>query len=94
MGMKLRGNKITRTVNQKKKTFEGMSHDFSVATKISKCEIAHPKLRNPLPFFVLASLFGSLLIRPPPKLAGRQTQQDRQKVMDFVLGFLMAGDEE
>lgn len=42
----------------------------------------------------LATLFASLLIRPPPSSASRQTQQDRQKAIDFVLGFLMAGDEE
>lgn len=42
----------------------------------------------------LASLFASLLIRPPPKLVSRQTAHDRQKAIDFVLGFLMAGDEE
>uniref|UniRef100_A0A3P9HVD0 phosphoinositide 5-phosphatase n=1 Tax=Oryzias latipes TaxID=8090 RepID=A0A3P9HVD0_ORYLA len=42
----------------------------------------------------LITLFASLLIRPPPSSASRQTQQDRQKAIDFVLGFLMAGDEE
>lgn len=41
-----------------------------------------------------ATLFASLLIRPPPNLAGKQTPQDRQKTNDFILGFLMAGDED
>ncbi|TWW55226.1 inositol polyphosphate 5-phosphatase OCRL isoform X1 [Takifugu flavidus] len=49
---------------------------------------------NNLTASLLATLFASLLIRPPPNLAGRQTQQDRQKAIDFILGFLMAGDEE
>uniref|UniRef100_A0A671WBW8 phosphoinositide 5-phosphatase n=1 Tax=Sparus aurata TaxID=8175 RepID=A0A671WBW8_SPAAU len=40
------------------------------------------------------TLFASLLIRPPPNMVGRQTPNDRQKTIDFVLGFLMAGDEE
>ncbi|XP_064185340.1 inositol polyphosphate 5-phosphatase OCRL isoform X2 [Anguilla rostrata] len=42
----------------------------------------------------LATLFASLLIRPPPNVAGRQSGQDRQKAIDFVLGFLMGGDVE
>uniref|UniRef100_A0A672FZ32 phosphoinositide 5-phosphatase n=1 Tax=Salarias fasciatus TaxID=181472 RepID=A0A672FZ32_SALFA len=44
-----------------------------------------------------ASLIGKrplLLIRPPPNLVGRQTSHERQKAIDFILGFLMAGDEE
>lgn len=44
--------------------------------------------------FTLATLFASLLIRPPPNFVGRQTSHERQKAIDFVLGFLMAGDEE
>uniref|UniRef100_A0A671Q5W7 phosphoinositide 5-phosphatase n=1 Tax=Sinocyclocheilus anshuiensis TaxID=1608454 RepID=A0A671Q5W7_9TELE len=43
---------------------------------------------------LLATLFASLLIRPPPNLAGKQTQHDRQKANDFILGFLMGGDED
>lgn len=43
---------------------------------------------------ILATLFASLLIRPPPNVVGRQTPHDRQKAIDFILGFLMAGDEE
>uniref|UniRef100_A0A3P9HVN9 phosphoinositide 5-phosphatase n=1 Tax=Oryzias latipes TaxID=8090 RepID=A0A3P9HVN9_ORYLA len=49
---------------------------------------------NNLTASLIATLFASLLIRPPPSSASRQTQQDRQKAIDFVLGFLMAGDEE
>uniref|UniRef100_A0A8D0A756 phosphoinositide 5-phosphatase n=1 Tax=Sander lucioperca TaxID=283035 RepID=A0A8D0A756_SANLU len=41
-----------------------------------------------------ASLIGILLIRPPPNLMGRQTPHERQKAIDFILGFLMAGDDE
>lgn len=43
---------------------------------------------------ILATLFAGLLIRPPPNLTSRQTSQERQKAIDFVLGFLMAGDED
>lgn len=49
---------------------------------------------NNLTASLLATLFASLLIRPPPNLVGRQTSHDRQKAIDFVLGFLMAGEEE
>ncbi|KAM6952283.1 inositol polyphosphate 5-phosphatase OCRL isoform 1-T1 [Lycodopsis pacificus] len=49
---------------------------------------------NNLTASLIATLFASLLIRPPPKLMGRQTPHDRQKSIDFILGFLMAGDEE
>ncbi|XP_038555041.1 inositol polyphosphate 5-phosphatase OCRL isoform X1 [Micropterus salmoides] len=49
---------------------------------------------NNLTASLIATLFASLLIRPPPKLMGRQTPQERQKAIDFILGFLMAGDEE
>ncbi|XP_069387541.1 inositol polyphosphate 5-phosphatase OCRL isoform X3 [Paralichthys olivaceus] len=49
---------------------------------------------NNLTASLIASLFASLLIRPPPNLVGRQTSHERQKAIDFVLGFLMAGDEE
>lgn len=41
-----------------------------------------------------ATLFASLLVRPPPNLAGKQTSHDRQKANHFILGFLMAGDED
>ncbi|KAM9849522.1 inositol polyphosphate 5-phosphatase OCRL [Aulostomus maculatus] len=49
---------------------------------------------NNLTASLIATLFASLLIRPPPFLVSRQTSHDRQKAIDFVLGFLMAGDEE
>nr|XP_057931305.1 inositol polyphosphate 5-phosphatase OCRL isoform X1 [Doryrhamphus excisus] len=49
---------------------------------------------NNLTAGLIATLFASLLIRPPPSMASRQTAHDRQKAIDFVLGFLMAGDEE
>ncbi|XP_037117609.1 inositol polyphosphate 5-phosphatase OCRL isoform X1 [Syngnathus acus] len=49
---------------------------------------------NNLTASLIATLFASLLIRPPPSMAGRQTSHDRQKAIDFVLGFLMSGDEE
>ncbi len=44
--------------------------------------------------FSTATLFASLLVRPPPNLAGKQTSHDRQKASDFILGFLMGGDED
>ncbi|XP_068596400.1 inositol polyphosphate 5-phosphatase OCRL [Brachionichthys hirsutus] len=49
---------------------------------------------NNLTASLIATLFASLLIRPPPKLVRKQTPQDRQKAIDFILGFLMAADEE
>uniref|UniRef100_A0A8C4E514 phosphoinositide 5-phosphatase n=1 Tax=Dicentrarchus labrax TaxID=13489 RepID=A0A8C4E514_DICLA len=49
---------------------------------------------NNLTASLIATLFASLLIRPPPNLVGKQTPHDRQKAIDFILGFLMAGDEE
>ncbi|XP_068181822.1 inositol polyphosphate 5-phosphatase OCRL isoform X2 [Antennarius striatus] len=49
---------------------------------------------NNLTASLIATLFASLLIRPPPNLARRQTPHDRQKAIDFILGFLMAADEE
>ncbi|XP_033876258.3 inositol polyphosphate 5-phosphatase OCRL-like isoform X2 [Acipenser ruthenus] len=49
---------------------------------------------NNLNASMIATLFASLLIRPPPNLIGRQTHHDRQKAIDFMLVFLMGGDEE
>ncbi|XP_071392507.1 inositol polyphosphate 5-phosphatase OCRL isoform X2 [Centroberyx affinis] len=49
---------------------------------------------NNLTASLIATLFASLLIRPPPNLVNRQTSQDRQRAIDFILGFLMGGDEE
>ncbi|XP_031442791.1 inositol polyphosphate 5-phosphatase OCRL isoform X2 [Clupea harengus] len=57
-------------------------------------ELLKHSIDNNLTASLLASLFASLLIRPPPKLLSRQTSQDRQKAIDFILGFLMAGDDE
>ncbi|XP_041697916.2 inositol polyphosphate 5-phosphatase OCRL isoform X2 [Coregonus clupeaformis] len=49
---------------------------------------------NNLTASLIASLFASLLIRPPPNMVGRQTPQDRQRAIVFILGFLMGGDDE
>ncbi|XP_074530176.1 inositol polyphosphate 5-phosphatase OCRL isoform X3 [Halichoeres trimaculatus] len=49
---------------------------------------------NNLTASLIATLFASLLIRPPPNMVGRQSPHDRQKAIDFILGFLMAGDED
>uniref|UniRef100_A0A8C1XHV6 phosphoinositide 5-phosphatase n=1 Tax=Cyprinus carpio TaxID=7962 RepID=A0A8C1XHV6_CYPCA len=57
-------------------------------------ELLKHSIDNNLNANLLASLFASLLIRPPPNLAGKQTQHDRQKTNDFILGFLMGGDED
>ncbi|XP_051790930.1 inositol polyphosphate 5-phosphatase OCRL [Erpetoichthys calabaricus] len=43
---------------------------------------------------MIATLFASLMIRPPPKVSGRQSAQERQKSIDFILSFLLSGDEE
>eukprot|EP00076_Gallus_gallus_P048100 XP_420138.4 inositol polyphosphate 5-phosphatase OCRL-1 isoform X4 [Gallus gallus] len=43
---------------------------------------------------MIANLFTSLLLRPPPNLMAKQTQQDRQRAINFLYGFLLAGDEE
>uniref|UniRef100_A0A672NIQ7 phosphoinositide 5-phosphatase n=1 Tax=Sinocyclocheilus grahami TaxID=75366 RepID=A0A672NIQ7_SINGR len=57
-------------------------------------ELLKHSIDNNLNANLLATLFASLLIRPPPNLAGKQTQHDRQKANDFILGFLMGGDED
>ncbi|KAA0709421.1 Inositol polyphosphate 5-phosphatase OCRL-1 [Triplophysa tibetana] len=57
-------------------------------------ELLKHSIDNNLNVNLLASLFASLLIRPPPNLAGKQTPSDRVKSSDFILGFLMGGDEE
>ncbi|XP_023656276.1 inositol polyphosphate 5-phosphatase OCRL isoform X1 [Paramormyrops kingsleyae] len=49
---------------------------------------------NNLTASLVATLFASLLIRPPPNFVGRQTSPDRQKAINFILTFLMGGDEE
>ncbi|XP_048174785.1 inositol polyphosphate 5-phosphatase OCRL isoform X3 [Corvus hawaiiensis] len=43
---------------------------------------------------MIAALFSSLLLRPPPNLMARQTQQDRQRAINFLYSFLLTGDEE
>ncbi|XP_063046238.1 inositol polyphosphate 5-phosphatase OCRL [Engraulis encrasicolus] len=57
-------------------------------------ELLKHSIDNNLTASLLASLFASLLIRPPPNLVSRQTPHDRQKANDFILGFLMAVDDE
>lgn len=76
------------------------------ATMIGKAEAAPcplPKTPPPLPATSpgavtgsapAATLFTSLLLRPPPNLLAKQTQQDRQRAINFLYGFLLAGDEE
>ncbi|XP_055499716.1 inositol polyphosphate 5-phosphatase OCRL isoform X1 [Leucoraja erinacea] len=44
---------------------------------------------NKLDAKMLATLFASLLLRPPPNLVGRQTQNDRQRAVTFIYGFLL-----
>uniref|UniRef100_A0A803VBI1 phosphoinositide 5-phosphatase n=1 Tax=Ficedula albicollis TaxID=59894 RepID=A0A803VBI1_FICAL len=43
---------------------------------------------------MIAALFSSLLLRPPPNLAARQSQQERQRAISFLHSFLLTGDEE
>ncbi|XP_065128039.2 inositol polyphosphate 5-phosphatase OCRL isoform X1 [Paramisgurnus dabryanus] len=57
-------------------------------------ELIKHSIDNNLNANLLATLFASLLIRPPPNVASRQTSNDRQKASDFILGFLMGGDED
>lgn len=57
-------------------------------------ELLKHSIDNNLNANLLATLFASLLVRPPPNLAGKQTSHDRQKANDFILGFLMGGDED
>ncbi|TRY74249.1 hypothetical protein DNTS_020519, partial [Danionella cerebrum] len=57
-------------------------------------ELLKHSIDNNLNANLLATLFASLLVRPPPNLAGKQSPHDRQKANDFILGFLMAGDED
>ncbi|XP_029140796.1 inositol polyphosphate 5-phosphatase OCRL-1, partial [Protobothrops mucrosquamatus] len=42
---------------------------------------------------MLATLFASLLLRPPPNLVSKQTLQDRQRANSFILGFLLGADD-
>ncbi|XP_075428937.1 inositol polyphosphate 5-phosphatase OCRL isoform X3 [Ascaphus truei] len=49
---------------------------------------------NNLSANMIATVFTSLLLRPPPNLLGKQTPSERQRAINFILGFLLAGDEE
>uniref|UniRef100_A0A8D2LA40 phosphoinositide 5-phosphatase n=1 Tax=Varanus komodoensis TaxID=61221 RepID=A0A8D2LA40_VARKO len=42
---------------------------------------------------MLATLFASLLLRPPPNLLSKQTPHDRQRAIGFLLGFLLGADD-
>ncbi|XP_013923843.1 PREDICTED: inositol polyphosphate 5-phosphatase OCRL-1 [Thamnophis sirtalis] len=42
---------------------------------------------------MLATLFASLLLRPPPNLVSKQTLQDRQRANSFILAFLFGPDD-
>lgn len=44
--------------------------------------------------YPLATLFTSLLLRPPPNLMARQTPSDRQRAIQFLLGFLLGSEED
>ncbi|TKC48569.1 hypothetical protein EI555_007092, partial [Monodon monoceros] len=43
---------------------------------------------------MIATLFTSLLLRPPPNLMARQTPSDRQRATQFLLSFLLGSDED
>ncbi|XP_072451179.1 inositol polyphosphate 5-phosphatase OCRL isoform X2 [Chiloscyllium punctatum] len=57
-------------------------------------ELLKHREENKLDARMLATLFASLLLRPPPNLIGRQTQNDRQRAVDFIYGFLTSGDDD
>ncbi|XP_072837623.2 inositol polyphosphate 5-phosphatase OCRL isoform X2 [Pogona vitticeps] len=42
---------------------------------------------------MLATLFASLLLRPPPNVQAKQTPQDRQHAIGFLLGFLLGAED-
>nr|XP_060508704.1 inositol polyphosphate 5-phosphatase OCRL [Panthera onca] len=42
---------------------------------------------------MIATLFTSLLLRPPPNLMARQTPSDRQRAIQFLLGFLESDED-
>ncbi|XP_060612318.2 inositol polyphosphate 5-phosphatase OCRL isoform X2 [Anolis sagrei] len=42
---------------------------------------------------MIATLFASLLLRPPPTVASKQTPQDRQLAISFLLGFLLGAED-
>lgn len=43
---------------------------------------------------MIATLFTSLLLRPPPNLMARQTPNDRQRAIQFLLVFLLGSEED
>ncbi|KAM4696535.1 inositol polyphosphate 5-phosphatase OCRL [Rhinophrynus dorsalis] len=49
---------------------------------------------NHLSANMIATVFTSLLLRPPPNLVGKQSPSERQRAINFILGFLLATDEE
>ncbi|OCT65900.1 inositol polyphosphate 5-phosphatase OCRL isoform X2 [Xenopus laevis] len=49
---------------------------------------------NNLSANMIATVFTSLLLRPPPNLIGKQTPSERQRGINFILGFLLSVDEE
>lgn len=42
---------------------------------------------------MLATLFATLLLRPPPNLASKQSLQDRKRAINFLLSFLLGMDD-
>ncbi|XP_008118439.2 inositol polyphosphate 5-phosphatase OCRL isoform X1 [Anolis carolinensis] len=42
---------------------------------------------------MIATLFASLLLRPPPTVVLKQTPQDRQLAISFLLGFLLGAED-
>lgn len=54
----------------------------------------------PLPVFLTcvfcfsaATLFATLLLRPPPNLASKQSLHDRKRAINFLLSFLLGMDD-
>uniref|UniRef100_A0A8C8RJJ6 phosphoinositide 5-phosphatase n=1 Tax=Pelusios castaneus TaxID=367368 RepID=A0A8C8RJJ6_9SAUR len=43
---------------------------------------------------MIATLFTSLLLRPPPNLVLKQTPNERKRAITFLLSFLLGGEEE
>ncbi|XP_078003908.1 LOW QUALITY PROTEIN: inositol polyphosphate 5-phosphatase OCRL [Phascolarctos cinereus] len=55
--------------------------------------LKHSKTNN-VNVNMIANLFSGLLLRPSPNLMSRQTPSDRQHAIQFLLGFLLSGDED
>ncbi|XP_053555377.1 inositol polyphosphate 5-phosphatase OCRL isoform X2 [Bombina bombina] len=49
---------------------------------------------NNLTANMIATVFTSLILRPPPNLVAKQMPSERQRAINFILGFLMVVDEE